>query len=430
MQSVCTTGYAQSQAVTFAASCGQGTDSGHRQQERPIVLITSHILMGHLSPMLRIASKLVTRGWEVAFLGPTAHRARIEATGAVFIALRGDADIYDKRYYEIPPTPDYATLHWSQRVCEDIRYQLVEPLPTAWECFTDALGALQSSNMGSGETSRREVVLLSEAFSWGVLPLFYGAKLPDGVNTPLGSLGVPGLDYPRSDWPPHLRFVGLAQMKMPTDKDELDDDVGFSWWEEILANSKLPALSPLRKKLLVVSQGTVEINPLDLIIPTLRAYANQADDVLAVAILGWKDANLEGYRQHFTRGELPSNARIADFLNYDTVLRHADVWIHNAGFGAVCHGIANGVPMVCAGEGMDKVDNARRVAWAGTGVDLQTQTPTADMVRRGVDRILSSDEGPLFRDKIMALRQESEKLQCFDAVENELLRLASRQHAS
>lgn len=501
----------QIQAAAPPANGGQVTSSAHEQNNRPIVLITSHILMGHLSPMLRIASELITRGWEVAFLGPTAHRARIETTGARFIALRGAADLSDREYYAHPPTPDYATLHWSQRVCEDIRHQLIEPLPVAWECFTDTLRILQSSATGTNEASRREIVLLTEAFSWGVLPKFYGAKLPDGIKAALGSvcvsvtvpairsidlppcgypfpydpspegralnaklwakswgkraqpltklldeklveagaisgcsgegrpllsganylvhdtilqLGVPGLEYPRSDWPPHLRFIGLAQGKAPTDDDGYRHDVGFPWWTEVVENSSLPVSSPLRKKLLVVSQGTVETNPLDLIIPTLQAYTEQASSVLVVAILGWKEASLEEYRRHFARGELPSNARIADFVNYDTVLQYADVWIHNAGFGAVCHGIANGVPMVCAGEGMDKVDNSRRVAWAGVGVDLQTQRPTADMVRRGVDRILRGDEGARFRDRVMALRQESEELQCFDTVERELMRLA------
>ncbi|KAH7033078.1 uncharacterized protein B0I36DRAFT_320735 [Microdochium trichocladiopsis] len=478
--------------------------------KRPVVLITSHTLMGHLSPMLRIASKLVERGWVVAFLGPTAHKARIESSGAKFIPLQGAADLFDKEYYAKPPTPGYAGLHWSWRVCEDIRHQLIEPLPTAWDCFKVALSEVQQDGSESHHGLGNEVILLTEAFSWGVLPMFYGAALPEGVRAPLGSvcisvtvpairsadlppmgypfpydpspagralnqrlwakswtrraeplttlldeklleagatrccteherpllsganylvhdailqLGVPGLDYPRSDWPPHFRFIGLAQGGSLSNNKSLEE-VDFPWWDEILANSSRPAGSALRKKVLVVAQGTVEINPHDLIIPTLQAYAGCEDKVLVVAILGWKDATLDDYLRHFPGNSLPGNARVADFLNYDTVLQHADVWIHNAGFGALCHGIANGVPMVCAGEGMDKVDNSRRVAWAGAGVDVGTQTPNADMVRAAVDRILSDEEGPRFKAKIANLQQQSKALGCIDAVESELLKLA------
>ena len=49
----------------------------------------------------------------------------------------------------------------------------------------------------------------------------------------------------------------------------------------------------------------------------------------------------------------------------DAALAHADAWVHNGGFGAVCHGLAHGVPQVVAGEGMDKGENAARVARSG-----------------------------------------------------------------
>lgn len=480
--------------------------------KRPVVLITAHVLMGHFSPMLRIAMELVERGWTVAFLGPTAHKARIEASGARFLSLDGDADIFDKDYYLHPPTSGYANKHWSERVCEDIQYQLIEPLPTAWQCVKKALEELCQPEHGDGSSPLREVVLLTEAFSWGVLPMFFGADLPGGVSRPLGSvcvsvtvpairsvdlpplgypfpydpsltgralneklwkkswalrsktltrlldqklleagatqgcagdgrpllsganylvhdailqLGVPGLDYPRSDWPAHFRFAGLVQGR-PASSSGTTEEVVFPWWKEILENSRLPMESPLRKKVLVVSQGTVEINPLDLIIPTLQAYATAVEDVLVVAILGWRDATLREYLEHFRGRKLPSNALVADFLNYDTVLQHADVWIQNAGFGALCHGIVNGVPMVCAGEGMDKVDNSRRVAWAGVGVDLGTQSPSSEMVRAAVDRVLGEEEGALFKARIAALKEQSEQLRCFDVVESELLKLAER----
>ncbi|XXG99608.1 phospholipase C type enzyme [Hypoxylon texense] len=467
---------------------------------RPSVLILCHTLTGHLAPLLRLAAALHLRGWPTFFLGPTAHRHRIEAAGAVFLPLTGDADLDDKAYYEDPPYSGgkaaYESLHWGDRVLVDLRAQCLDPLPTQWACVKAALRSLRAR-----DPSDRGVVLLTEAFFYGVLPLFYGAQLPPGgVPRPLASvcvsvtvpairsadlppagypfpfdasaegrarnaklwerswapraagltalldakmreagaergvdevflsganytahntvlqLGVPGFEYPRSDWPTGFKFVGLVQgapkPKPGAAQSGPAKDPEFPWWPELASNSALPASE--RKKVVVVAQGTVEINPHDLIIPTLRAFAPRADDVLVVAILGWKDANLSKYDI-----QAPSNARIADYLSYDAVLAHADVWIHNAGFGAVNHGIANGVPMVVAGEGMDKTENSRRVAWSGIGVDLGTATPSAEQVRDAVESVLRDER---YTGRVRELQKESEEIDCFDIVHRELLK--------
>ncbi|KAI0378476.1 glycosyltransferase family 1 protein [Hypomontagnella monticulosa] len=467
---------------------------------RPFILIVSHSLTGHLAPLIRIAASLHALGWETFFLGPTAHRHRIEAAGAVFLLLRGSADLDDKLYYEAPPVAGYADLHWAERVLIDLRAQCLEPLPTQWECFKDALSAVHERD------PRRGVLLVAEAFFYGVLPLFYGASLtlPDGTraeNVLVGSvcvsvtvpairsvdlppagypfpfdpspegrarnaklwerswgpkaweltalldakmreagavrsvdeiflsganytahdtilqLGVPGFEYPRSDWPAGFKFAGLVQgtpkarsgsgTSAPVMKDP-----EYLWWSELVSNSREE--KGKKKKVIVVAQGTVEINPHDLIIPTLRAFGSR-EDVLVIAILGWKDATLDSYGV-----EVPPNARIADYLSYDAVLEHADVWIHNAGFGAVNHGIANGVPMVVAGEGMDKTENSRRVAWSGIGVDLGCAKPTTEQVKKGVERVLQDER---FVRRIVELQQESEEIDCSATIHDELLRI-------
>ncbi|KAI1463426.1 glycosyltransferase family 1 protein [Daldinia caldariorum] len=472
---------------------------------RPFVLIVCHSLTGHLSPLIRIASALHARGWETLFLGPTAHRQGIEAAGAVFLPLRGDADLDDKVYYENPPQPGYASLHWAERVLIDLRRQCLDPLPTQWACFVDALRFLQTCD------PERKIILLAEAFFYGALPLFYGASLPDGLKLEeilLGSLcvsvtvpairsidlppagypfpfdsspdgrkrnaklwekswkrkssdlaalldtklreagarrtvneiflsganylchdtilqlGVPGFEYPRSDWPRGFKFAGLVQGPPPNTKTLPSNSKApnFPWWSELTSNtalSTLPISDPSRaekKKVIVVAQGTVEINPRDLIVPTLQAFSNRSD-VLVVAILGWKNASLLSYGIDI---EIPPNARIADYVSYDAVLAHADVWVHNAGFGAVNHGIANGVPMVVAGEGMDKTENSRRVAWSGIGVDLGCAKPSAQLVREGVERVLENES---FLKRVQELQKQSREIDCFDMVHSELVRI-------
>ncbi|KAI1774420.1 glycosyltransferase family 1 protein [Hypoxylon cercidicola] len=461
-------------------------------EARPFVLILCHTLTGHLAPLIRIAAALHARNWQTFFLGPTAHRQRIEAAGSIFLPLSGDADLDDKAYYESPPGgASYTASHWSDRVLVDLRAQCLDPLPTQWACVRAALASLRARD------PRRGVVVLAEAFFYGALPLFCGAPLPlpDGPlasvcvsvtvpairsvdlppagypfpfdATPAGrarnarlwerswtrkaagltalldakmreagaergvgevflsganytahgtilQLGVPGFEYPRSDWPAGFKFAGLVQGAPKSGvRSRPAKDPEFPWWPELVSNSALPVSE--RKKVVVVAQGTVEINPHDLIIPTLRAFASRLNNVLVVAILGWKDANLSRYNV-----DVPSNARIADYLSYDAVLAHADVWIHNAGFGAVNHGIANGVPMVVAGEGMDKTENSRRVEWSGIGIDLGTATPSTEQVRDAVECVLREDR---YTRRVQELQKESEEIDCFATIHSELLRV-------
>lgn len=462
----------------------------------PRVLVVCHGLSGHLVPLVRITDGLIKKGWQVSFLGPSSHRKRIEATGAEYIPLTGRADLNDKTYYENPPIPGYHALHWVERGKIDLQCQCLEPLVEQWECLKSALVSLNE------RSPQRQVIIVSEAFFLGIMPLKYGATLPPGIPVPRSicvsitvpairsvdlppfvhplpfdqseagrernrkiwerrekstkpltdlldqklleagatrtvgapllsgdnytcheailQCGVPGFEYDRSDWPSDFRFVGLVQQGAAAAAADSEQaattkppDPAFPWWDELKRNSSLPRQDPKRRKVILVAQGTVEINPRQLIIPTVQALADR-DDMLVVAVLGWKDAKLSDLVQ------VPSNARIADYLSYDAALEHADVWVNNAGFGAVNHGIAHGVPMLVAGEGMDKTENTRRVTWSGIGVDLGTAEPSAQQVRQGIETILRE---PSFSRRVHELQEQSRNLDCISLVHEELLKL-------
>jgi UDP:flavonoid glycosyltransferase YjiC (YdhE family) len=51
-----------------------------------------------------------------------------------------------------------------------------------------------------------------------------------------------------------------------------------------------------------------------------------------------------------------------------------------------------GVPLVVAGDTLDKPEVARRVAWSGAGVDLRTGRPDPGRVGRAVHEMLSRPE--------------------------------------
>lgn len=197
--------------LSFTENHRQSSNMAFSEQGPPAapkpahILFTCHPLTGHITPALRIASELRRRGWPVSFLGPTTHAARIAANGVRFLPLRGEADLDDLLYYSPdnpnPPVPGYHALKWYQRALVDLEKHSLAPIPAQWACVKDALLTLQEEN------PEQPVVLISEAFFHGILPLYFGAPLPEGVKKPrtlclsvtppaIRSIDLPPFDFP------------------------------------------------------------------------------------------------------------------------------------------------------------------------------------------------------------------------------------------
>ncbi|CAJ2505890.1 Uu.00g000200.m01.CDS01 [Anthostomella pinea] len=220
----------------------------------------------------------------------------------------------------------------------------------------------------------------------------------------------PSMDYPRHDLDLRIRYAGALPPR------PLDPAFALpSWWAEITANAALPPDSPDRKKVVSVSQGTVNFDYSELLLPTLQGLADRAD-VLVVAILGSRGATLP------PDAEVPANARVVDYLPYDAILAHADVSINNGGFGGFVHGAVNGVPLVLAGVTEDKVEVSAMAEYSGMAVNLKTQRPTPEAVAEAVGRIL---EEPKFKRRAMRLRQDNRDLDTVNLIEKQILEYAA-----
>jgi MGT family glycosyltransferase len=190
---------------------------------------------------------------------------------------------------------------------------------------------------------------------------------------------VPSFEYPRSDLPPQVHFIGAL---LP------DASNGFSppaWWPEVV-NKKRPVV--------LVTQGTVATNPQELIAPTLQALATM--DVLVIAA-GVKDTS------SLALDPLPANARVESFVPFKSLLPHVDLYITNGGFGGVQFALAHGVPIITGGTTEDKPEVGNRVAYSGVGINLKTNTPTPEQIRTAVQTILSN---PSYRQKARHLQAE------------------------
>jgi UDP:flavonoid glycosyltransferase YjiC (YdhE family) len=178
--------------------------------------------------------------------------------------------------------------------------------------------------------------------------------------------GVPGLDYPRRDLPAHVRFVGRL-VPPPVPQPRLP-----SWWPE------LAAARAEGRPVVHVTQGTLDVDPDDLLRPAIAGLAGERP--LLVCTTGGSPVA--------TLGTLPANVRAAPFLPHDVLLPLVDLVVTNGGWGGVLAAVAAGVPLVVAGGSLDKPEVARRVAWSGAGLDLRTGAPRPSQVRRAVTRAL------------------------------------------
>ena len=190
---------------------------------------------------------------------------------------------------------------------------------------------------------------------------------------------VPSFEYPRTDMPPQVHFIGAILPEAPTEFEPP------SWWGEIV-DKKQPVV--------LVTQGTVATDAEQLLAPTLKALAGE--DVLVIAA-GVKSEELAGI------DEVPANARIEAFIPFKPLLPHVDLYITNGGFGGVHHALANGVPIVCGGTTEDKPEICNRVAYSGVGINLKTNRPTPQRVQEAVKRVLSE---PKYRQRARELQAE------------------------
>ena len=175
--------------------------------------------------------------------------------------------------------------------------------------------------------------------------------------------GCPGLDVPRPDLPDDVHFVGRL------------DPAGT-----VLPSAARDGTS--MRPLVLVTQGTHDVQPADLIQPALEGLADLEVEVIATS----------GRRGQTEVGLTPpANALVVDLIDFASVLSKAAVFVTNGGWGGVLASLAAGVPLVvAAGAAADKPEIAARVARSGVGINLRTSRPKPSAVAGAVREVLAN----------------------------------------
>jgi MGT family glycosyltransferase len=411
------------------------------------VLIASTPLTGHLNPLLAIGRTLINEGCEVLGLSANIMRERIANTGAAFRAFPagGDLDLSDRdvlfpEWKKIPPGP------------ERIRFALEH-------VYVDAI---QAQHEGLLQVLREHPVdvIIGDNFLFGALPMLLG---PRSKRPAIVLCGTMFLHCHRDDGGPH--FAGLPPASSDAQREEyaaiakehdrvvygpvkrhLDaclvglgvEPLSMDFLHALVAlpdaylqltapsfefpRQNLPASvhfigtppiipnqAPLPPwaheldgscKVVLVTQGTLSNFDFSrLVTPTLAALANEPD-VLVVVTTGGRSLDA-------IPGLVPSNARLATYLPFEWLLPKVDVLVTNGGYGSVNQALSFGVPLVTAGLTEDKADVNVRVAWSGVGINLATNNPTPQALRKAVHAVLKN---PNYRSRASSMAEEYSRI--------------------
>jgi MGT family glycosyltransferase len=162
---------------------------------------------------------------------------------------------------------------------------------------------------------------------------------------------------------------------------QTDKNLLPKWWDE-LKNGK---------SVVHVTQGTVATDENELILPTIKALANE--NVIVIVTTNNPD-KLKG---------LPSNIIVDRFIPHSLLLPYVKVMITNGGYNGVKEALANGVPLIVAGESEDKPEVASRVAYSGAGINLKTGNPEPNQLKQAVLEILNN---PSYKEKAKMIKKE------------------------
>jgi UDP:flavonoid glycosyltransferase YjiC (YdhE family) len=396
---------------------------------RATVLLCSIPVHGHVAPMLEVARHLAAAGADVRMLTGARFAQRVRQSGAGFRPLPADADFDDRDLntsfpgraqltglaqlrYDIGHMFLDATrgqLRALQAAIEERRPDVViaetgfiaapvlaaspataRPAVFALSVVPLAVASRDTAPYGLGlrplggpvgrlrnavlSTLVRRVMLRgNEREAGGLFLELTGTPMPGSMfDLPLLAdaylqASVPSFEYPRSDLPAHVRFVGPICRSAESDAGLPD------WWGDLDG-----------RRVVHVTQGTLANADLtELIVPTVRALAE--GDLLVVVATGGRD------RAELERADgdpLPSNVRVADFLPYDALLPRVDAMVTNGGYGGVHYALRYGIPLVVAGRTEDKMEVTARVGCSGAGIDLHAQRPKPAAIARAVDRVL------------------------------------------
>jgi UDP:flavonoid glycosyltransferase YjiC (YdhE family) len=128
-------------------------------------------------------------------------------------------------------------------------------------------------------------------------------------------------------------------------------------------------------------------------------------------IVGTGHSHTEELRRSYPE----DNVLIEDYVDFGAVLERADLFVCNGGYGSVLLSLSRGVPLVVAGIREGKNDVNARVDHFGVGINLHTESPKPDAIRRAADQVLGE---PRWKQNAVRLSDELRQYRPYDLIDD------------
>ncbi len=399
----------------------------------PKILVSCAAAEGHVNPFLPLVTHLVKQGHEVVWICGRAYRQKIEGTSAKFVGMPDAFDPKGMDIYDFKPelkklkgiaqikfyikTWCYDAAEPTLKIIDDIRKDYEPDLyisdPMVYAPYLKAellnrpsinlhvipltLSSKDHGPFGTGIGPVKSVMgrLRVRVLNFLVNEILFrdlrkecnailkelGLKTEKNIfndflerTTVVFSTTVPGLDYPRSDMPDNIKYLGPILPKAKPDFVEPE------WWPELFDG----------RKVILVNQGTIANDISELILPTIEALKNE--NVLVIAVSVKEEIK-----------NLPKNVKTAEFIPFINLLPYVDLMVTNGGFGATHMALAHGIPLISSGGSEDKMEVSAMVTHAGCGINLRKLSPSAKAIRKAVKEVLNN---PKFKKNAERLQKE------------------------
>ena len=354
------------------------------------VLITSPGLVGHIHPMVPLATAIMARGHEVRWATTVDGVGPVNAAGIRGVSVSPfvmDPAEVGRRFPELgelapPDVPEVMFSKVFGVLAAPLMLEGLVPLVSEWRpdlVVSDAAelaGHIAAAELGVPSVTKgfgpalpeRRVALAAEEVAplWrsrGLEPRPYGGSYDHLYLDPY----PPALAVEPGDHIPYRQLVRPVSSVDPAERGA----------DETLPLPGGPGDAPI----VYVTMGTV-FNAVGPLLMVLAALAELPVRVLVTVGPNGDPAGL---------GEQPPNVRIERYVPQTAVLPRCELVVSHGGSGTVLGTLALGMPQLCLPQGADQFLNASAVAAAGAGLALTPAEATVEAVAHAIGQLLEAD---------------------------------------
>ena len=419
------------------------------------ILFASLPADGHFNPLTGIAVQLADRGHDVRWYAGPAYGSKLDRLGMQWFPYQRATEVMASNLNDL--FPERASLKGPKLISLDLEALFVSQVENHFQDLTDLRQEWPFDALVCDGALYAEL-LVAESWQIPVFAVSLTMVMPDAqgpppffglrpARTPMGRLHhalvrrmlASGMKAGTTHYNQILAEHGLAPIRpdgfphepmLRTRRVFLNGSPGLEFpGYQPLANAEyVGPLVPARRatsaraalpaivvdtpqRVVAVSQGTVDnTDPGKLIIPTIEALKDSPYVIVATTA----GAQTEALRARYPL----SNVVIEDYIDYDDLFAHVDVFVTSGGFGSNLAAFLHGVPVVGAGKREGKNDINARVGYNRLGIDLRSEHPKPAAILKAVQTVL---DDPTYVTNVADLRTELHAYDPIATIENTIM---------